>query len=130
VHGFAFTPLAGGDVTVTDLAEHPDVTRQAAAQIADYLVAKGYVVRLPHPVDGRARLVVFTEKGWACTRAAEAAMTEVVEPWAAVLGEERLHALLAACRPPLHRPGRPGAPVVVTASRLIRLFFVKVGCRV
>jgi len=95
VHGFAFTRLAAGGATVTDLAEHLDMTRQAAAQLVDDLVAKGYVERLPHPADGRARLVVLTEKGWACTRAAEAAMTEVVAPWVAELGEERLHALLA-----------------------------------
>ena len=94
LHGFAFTRLARGDATVTDLAEHLDVTRQAAAQIVDDLVAKGYVVRRPHPADGRARLVQLTQKGWACTRAAEAAMTEVIQPWAAELGEERTHDLL------------------------------------
>ena len=71
------------------------VTGQDGAYLAALLVAKGYVERLPHPADGRARLVVLTEKGWACTRAAEAAMTEVVAPWVAELGEERLHALLA-----------------------------------
>lgn len=94
VHGFAFTRLARGDATVTDLADHLDVTRQAAAQIVDDLVTKGYVVRVPHPADGRARLVQLTEKGWACTRAAEAAMTEVVQPWVAELGQERMRTLI------------------------------------
>ena len=92
-HGFAFTRLAAGDATVTDLAGHLGVTRQAAAQLIDELVAKGYVERRPHPGDARARLVTMTPKGWACTRAAEAAMTDTIRPWAAALGERRLLAM-------------------------------------
>ncbi len=107
-HGFAFTRLAAGGATITQLAEHLDVTRQAAAQLADELVAKGYVARQPHPADARARLLTLTEKGWACTRAAEAATTDTVRSWAAALGESRLRALrddLARIAP--HGPLRP-----------------------
>jgi DNA-binding MarR family transcriptional regulator len=92
-HGFAFARLAAGGATITQLAEHLDVTRQAAAQLVDELLAKGYVERHPHPGDARARLITLTEKGRACTRAAEAAMTDAVRPWAAALGEQRLLAL-------------------------------------
>jgi DNA-binding MarR family transcriptional regulator len=94
-HGFAFARIAAGEATVTDLAGHLGVTRQAAAQLVDELAAKGYVERRPHPRDARARLVMLTPKGWACTRAAEAAMTDTVRPWAAALGEQRLLALTA-----------------------------------
>jgi DNA-binding MarR family transcriptional regulator len=92
-HGFAFTRLAPDGATITELAEHLDVTRQAAAQLVDELVAKGYVQRSRHPDDARARLITLTSKGWACTRAAEAAIADTVRPWAAVLGEQRLQAL-------------------------------------
>jgi DNA-binding MarR family transcriptional regulator len=92
-HGFAFTRLAPSGATVTELAAHLGVTRQAAAQMVDELVAKGYVARLPHPDDGRAQLVVLTERGWACTRAATAAAAETVGRWAARLGDKRLRAL-------------------------------------
>ena len=64
-HGFAFTRLAPGGATITELAEHLDVTRQAAAQLVDELVAKGYVQRSRHPDDARARLITLTSKGWA-----------------------------------------------------------------
>jgi DNA-binding MarR family transcriptional regulator len=107
-HGFAFTRLAPDGATISELAEHLDVTRQAAAQLADELVAKGYVVRRPHPDDARARLIVLTEKGWACTRAAEAAIAETVARWQAALGEGRLRDLaddLAAVAP--NGPLRP-----------------------
>jgi DNA-binding MarR family transcriptional regulator len=92
-HGFAFTRLAPDGATITELAEHLDVTRQAAAQLVDELVAKGYVQRSRHPDDARARLITLTSNGWACTRAAEAAIADTVRPWAAVLGEQRLQAL-------------------------------------
>jgi len=92
-HGFAFTRLSAGGATITQLAEHLDVTRQAAAQLVDELIAKGYVERQPHPHDARARLIVLTSKGWACTRAAEAAITDTLGHWEAALGPERLRAL-------------------------------------
>ena len=92
-HGFAFARLAPDGATITQLAEHLGVTRQAAAQIVDELIAKGYVRRSRHPEDARARLITLTGRGWACTRAAEAAMAETVRPWAAILGEQRLRAL-------------------------------------
>jgi DNA-binding MarR family transcriptional regulator len=92
-HGFAFSRLSAGGATITQLAEHLDITRQAAAQLVDELLAKGYVRRQPHPDDARARLITLTDKGWACTRAAEAAIAETVRPWAAALGERRFQAL-------------------------------------
>ena len=92
-HGFAFARLAPAGATVSERATHLGVTRQAAAQLVDELVAKGYVERRRHPDDGRAQLITLTERGWACTRAADAAATETVGTWAAVLGEERLRAI-------------------------------------
>jgi DNA-binding MarR family transcriptional regulator len=92
-HGFAFTRLSAGGATITELAQHLDVTRQAAAQLVDELMAKGYVERRPHPRDARARLIVLTSKGWACTRAAEAAIADTLRRWEEVLGPQRLLAL-------------------------------------
>ncbi|MDR3034838.1 MAG: MarR family transcriptional regulator [Kitasatospora sp.] len=92
-HGFVFARLAPAGATVSELAVHLGVTRQAAAQLVDELVAKGYVERRRHPNDGRAQLITLTERGWACTRAAEAAATDTVGAWAAIVGEERLRAV-------------------------------------
>jgi DNA-binding MarR family transcriptional regulator len=92
-YGFAFTRLAPDGATVTDLATHLGVTKQAASQLVDELVRKGYVERRPHPGDARARLVVLTERGWACTRAAEEAAAEAVQGWADVLGEREVRVL-------------------------------------
>jgi DNA-binding MarR family transcriptional regulator len=94
-HGFAFALLSSGRATAVDLARHLDITKQAASQMVDDLVAKGYVQRRPHPADARARLVVLTDRGWACTRAADEAAEEILRPWADALGSRRLSALRA-----------------------------------
>ncbi|MFG2727868.1 MarR family winged helix-turn-helix transcriptional regulator [Streptomyces canus] len=91
--GFAFTRLAPDGATVTELAGHLGVTKQAASQLVDEIVRKGYAERRPHPVDARARLVVLTERGWACMRAAEEAAAEAVQSWIDVLGESDVRAL-------------------------------------
>ncbi|MFC9909142.1 MarR family winged helix-turn-helix transcriptional regulator [Streptomyces sp. NPDC127197] len=107
-HGFAFTRLARGDATVTDVAAHLGVTKQAASQLVDELVRKGYVERRPHPEDARARLVVLTGRGWACTRAAEEAAADVVREWSGLVGEgelRTLHGQLLRIAP--HGPIRP-----------------------
>lgn len=92
-HGFAFVRLAPDGATVTELAVHLGVTKQAASQLVDEIVRKGYAERRAHPGDARARLVVLTERGWACTRAAEEAAAEVVRGWGQVLGEGEVRAL-------------------------------------
>ncbi|MFJ9819760.1 MarR family winged helix-turn-helix transcriptional regulator [Streptomyces sp. NPDC101151] len=107
-HGFAFARLAPDGATVTDLATHLGVTKQAASQLVDEIVRKGYAERRPHPEDARARLVVLTERGWVCTRAAEEAAGEVVGRWAELLGEGEMGALrerLVRIAP--HGPIRP-----------------------
>jgi len=103
-HGFAFALLAGGGATTVDLAQHLDVTKQAASQMVEELVAKGYVERRPHPGDARARLIVLTDKGWACTRAADEAAEETLRPWADAIGPRRV----AALRADLARIAGPG----------------------
>ncbi|WP_128375564.1 MarR family winged helix-turn-helix transcriptional regulator [Streptomyces cavernae] len=92
-HGFAFARLAPDGATVSELAGHLGVTKQAASQLVEELVRKGYVERRPHPVDARARLVVMTELGWACTRAAEEAAADAVRPWVRQLGGRQARAL-------------------------------------
>ena len=94
-HGFAFALISAGGATVVELAQHLDVTKQAASQMVEDLVSKGYVERRPHPDDARARLIVLTEKGWACTRAADEAAEATLRPWADAIGQRRLNALRA-----------------------------------
>ncbi|WP_369199635.1 MarR family winged helix-turn-helix transcriptional regulator [Streptomyces sp. PU-14G] len=94
-HGFAFARISAGGATTSDLAEHLGVTKQAAAQLVEELVRKGYVVRHPHPYDARARLLGLTETGWAAARGADQAARAAVAPWREALGQARFSALVA-----------------------------------
>lgn len=81
VHGFAFAALSGGGTTTSGLAAALGITKQAAAQLVDHLVACGYITRVSASHDRRARILVLTELGRACTVAAEQAAASVVEAW-------------------------------------------------
>jgi DNA-binding MarR family transcriptional regulator len=81
LHGFAFARIAEGAATTADLATHLAITKQAAAQLTQRLVAAGYVDRRPHPTDHRARLLTLTARGYACTAAARQAAERAVEQW-------------------------------------------------
>jgi DNA-binding MarR family transcriptional regulator len=103
-HGFAFVRMAPDGATVGEIADHLGVTKQAASQLVEELVHKGYAVRNPHPRDARARLITLTDRGWAVTRAADAAAAAYAGHWAAVLGP----AAAAETRDRLTRVVRPG----------------------
>ncbi|MGV9746008.1 MarR family winged helix-turn-helix transcriptional regulator [Rhodococcus zopfii] len=97
-HGFAFTRISAGDATASDLAEHLGVTKQAAGQLVDQLVERGYVTREADPTDARARLLRLTDRGWACTRAADDAAREAVAQWELRLDPATYAALGTALR--------------------------------
>ena len=123
-HGFAFARLSAGGATITQLAEHLGLTRQAAAQLVDELTNKGYVERHPHPRDARARLIMLTEKGWVCTQAAEAAITENPPavgsgtwPGTAARPPQRLAPDRTGRRAPAYLVTRPAQSVLPSAGR-------------
>jgi DNA-binding MarR family transcriptional regulator len=95
-HGFAFARISEGDATTADVAEHLGITKQAASQLVGYLVHHRYVMRQADERDARARLLLLTERGRACTAAAEASAAETVEGWRSQLGPPGFAQLQAA----------------------------------
>lgn len=95
-HGFAFVRISAGDATLTDVAAHLGLTKQAASQLVEQLVRRGYVTREPNPRDGRSRLLALTQRGRACTRAAEQAARDSAAAWERRLGGRDMAALHAA----------------------------------
>ncbi|MGI3779832.1 MAG: MarR family winged helix-turn-helix transcriptional regulator, partial [Janthinobacterium lividum] len=81
VHGFAFARLSSSPATTAQLAEHLGITKQATSELVHYLVNRGYLTQVAHPDDRRARLLVLTDHGRACTRAAESAAGATVDRW-------------------------------------------------
>lgn len=88
-HGFAFARISGTQATTADVAAHLGITKQAAAQLVDHLVGHGYLTREADPHDGRAKLLVLTERGRACTTAAEQAANDEVQRWKAQLSPQQ-----------------------------------------
>lgn len=91
--------LAGmddGGTRLVVLAERARVAKQTALALVDRLESAGYVTREPDPSDGRARLVVLTERGLGIIPHARRAEAETDEQWTAVLGARRARALREA----------------------------------
>jgi DNA-binding MarR family transcriptional regulator len=61
--GFVFRSLADRPMTVSELANHLEITKQGAAQVIDDMERRGYVEREPDPDDRRARLVRLSGRG-------------------------------------------------------------------
>jgi DNA-binding MarR family transcriptional regulator len=80
-------------IRLTGLAERAGVTKQAMAELVDSLVARGYVERTADPTDGRAKLIVFSERGWAAVDAALDALADIEADLVAELGDRRIQAL-------------------------------------
>ena len=95
-HGFAFVRISAGNASVADVAAHLGVTKQAASQLVEQLVQRGYVTRQPDTRDRRSHRLALTARGWACTRAAERAAGETTAAWQRQLGTRRMAELHAA----------------------------------
>ena len=52
-----------GGLTMGELAAHLYLDKSTTSRVVDALERKGYVDRSPHPADGRAVLLVATERG-------------------------------------------------------------------
>jgi DNA-binding MarR family transcriptional regulator len=81
---------------LTDVAGHLGVTKQAASQLVGQLVQRGYVTREADPGDARSRILKLTERGWACTRAAEQAAAGTTDAWRRQLGTAAMSDLQSA----------------------------------
>lgn len=94
-HAAVFQYLDDTGTTVSVLAQRARMTKQAMAELILHLETHGYVVRVPDPEDGRAKLVLPTDRGLQVIRAAQSLVPEIERRAAAVIGEERLRQLRA-----------------------------------
>src|SRR5215218_8760060 len=85
-----FQRIAPGGSRLTDLAAQAGITKQSAGFLVDQLERSGYVVRVPDPADGRARLVRIAEKGERSVEISRGIVAEVEAEWTAHLGAARM----------------------------------------
>ena len=88
--------------TVSALAEPAGMRKQGMAELVRYLEEKNYLSRQPDPSDGRAKLVLLTDRGREVIDIAQALVPEIEARAEAVLGPGRL-AALAGDLTALHR---------------------------
>ncbi|MBB3036555.1 MarR family winged helix-turn-helix transcriptional regulator [Hoyosella altamirensis] len=88
--------IAPGGSRLTDIAEQAQITKQTAGFLVDQLEKSGIVERVSDPMDKRARLVRFTERGKKLSATADAAVAEVEAEWVAHLGKRHMDQLRRA----------------------------------
>ena len=106
-HEAVFQWLGPQGDRVSELARRAGMTRQSMAELVDYLVAHGYVERVPDPSDGRAVLVRRTDRGWMVNRVARRVVEEAQAEWARALGPDEFDQLLSHLRRLAGFIGRP-----------------------
>ncbi|MED5017993.1 MarR family transcriptional regulator [Paenibacillus chibensis] len=93
VHGFLFQGLIPDGATAKTLVDLLGISKQAVSQMLDYLEEHNYVIRRPHPSDGRGKLVVLTERGWALLKAKEKIYNSIEQRWGTLIGPDHLNAM-------------------------------------
>jgi len=89
----------GGGTPLREVAVAQAVSKQAASQLVDTLVTRGYVVRVPDAGDRRRLSIALTDRGAAAAAEIRGAVDAVDAAFAAAVGPdevERLRASLGA----------------------------------
>lgn len=97
MHGIAARYIADNErVTPGELAAHLRITKQSVSEIIAALEAGGYVQRLPHPDDGRARILRLTARGVTDLEKSRARWHELMLEWQAELQPDDLDTVARA----------------------------------
>jgi DNA-binding MarR family transcriptional regulator len=93
-HGcvFGFIDLEHGS-RLTDLAERARLTKQAVGEAVAELEGKGYVERVPDPLDGRAKIIKLTDRGREVALTGRRLFAQIEAEWAEQIGRELMDSL-------------------------------------
>ena len=83
--------IGGEGRRLTDLAARAELSLSAASELVNELEDLGYLERRPDPSDGRAKLIVPTERGHQALSAAAVRVAEIEEHWGRVVGYDRFN---------------------------------------
>jgi MarR family transcriptional regulator, temperature-dependent positive regulator of motility len=80
---------------LVDIAKRTNMTKQALGQIANEIEALGYVKRVPDAKDGRAKNLVFTNRGVQLISNSITAVMEIEREFSDLIGIEKISQLKA-----------------------------------
>jgi DNA-binding MarR family transcriptional regulator len=92
-HNSVFPHVPPEGIRLVDLADRAGMTKQAMSELVADLEGLGYLQRRPDPADGRAKLIEFTDRGWASVRTALAAFEAIEAELVAAVGAGRMRQL-------------------------------------
>ena len=95
VHDAVLAYLDRDGTRASVLADRARLSRQAITQLTDELEARGVVVRLPDPADGRAKIIRYTPEAVKIFDASRRAIASLERRWASELGPRKYAALRA-----------------------------------
>lgn len=92
-HAALFMAIDPEGSTVSELAAHSRMTKQAMGELVRHLAAQGYVDVAVDPQDRRARRVRLTRRGWRAIRTGERVI-DAFDSWLQdTIGEQRVSQL-------------------------------------
>ncbi|MBW3562262.1 MAG: MarR family transcriptional regulator [Actinobacteria bacterium] len=92
-HNAVFVHLPAEGRRLTDLADRADISKQAMGELVDDLVDKGYLDRTPDPTDGRAKLIVWADRGERAHEATLEVFARIEAELAEAVGHDRFDEL-------------------------------------
>lgn len=92
-HSCVFRYLDTDGSRLSELAERAGMSKQAFGEHIANVEALGYVVRVPDPEDGRAKLIVPTPRGREVVVLGRRIFVDLEREWAEAIGEDRVGAL-------------------------------------
>jgi DNA-binding MarR family transcriptional regulator len=92
---FVLGGMANRGASAADLIEALDVSKQAASQLIDALVVRGYLTREVNPEDRRRLTIELTERGRAAAQAVRAGVEVVDAELSAAISPDQLAGLRA-----------------------------------
>jgi DNA-binding MarR family transcriptional regulator len=92
-HGCVFRFVSREGMQLTELAQLAGLSKQSIGEFVVDLEQLGYIERIPHPSDRRAKLIRLTKRGMEAQAAAQEIFADIERSWAEQVGERRVAAL-------------------------------------
>lgn len=95
-HLHVFANMVGGGKRLTQLADAASMSLPSMQELVDDLERRGIVERQPDPSDGRAKLIVLTDRGLAALAPAGAIIAGLEREYADRIGTDRFEEMCLA----------------------------------